>query len=278
MDDAPEIASKSHIEKMIDNRDYTVYINYGPTVRCLTSDHSSQTFSHDLRLLEIRAVLLSCIYYSARMAKDFNVQDMKSIVSEVNGLNLNHKESMKSECLNQLDLHLGKLKDLYTQLENNPPVPIPKSVFGSFFGSKLFSLANSKIMLTVVINLIELVQRIGSTIKDSVSSDDEWSNNMKVNVTELTNGFEKAIAYCQCVISKTINENDCSLKLEGRREVLETLTNLIDVSSVTIYKRNAKINVNNYFLSIVISDSKYLVCTFFYCNTLCKMFTKQGSF
>lgn len=233
MDDAPEIASKSHIEKMVDNRDHRVFVDYSPVKRCLSSEHSNQTFSHDLRLLEIRAVLLSCIYYSARMVKEFNVQDIKSIVSEVNGLNLNHKESVKSECLNQLDLHLGKLKDLYTQLENDPPVPIPKNVFGSFFGSKLFSLANSKTMLTVVINLVELVQKIGSSVKDSVCSDDEWSNSMKVNVTELANGFEKAITHCQCVVSKTIDENDSSLKLEGRKQVLEVLTNLIDVSSVT---------------------------------------------
>lgn len=237
MDDAPEIASKSHIEKMVNNRDYTVFINYNPAIRCLTSEHSSQTFSYDLRLLEIRAVLLSCIYYSAHLAKEYHIRDIKSIVSDFNGLNLNHKESVKSEYLNKLDLNLGKLKNFYTQLENNPPVPIPRNVFGSFFKSKLFSLANSKIMLNVVINLIELIQTIGSYMNDSVCLNDGWLKNMKANVTELTNGFEKAITYCQCVVSTTINVNDGGLKLEGRREALEILTNLIDVSSVIISKK-----------------------------------------
>lgn len=229
MDVAPYIASKSHLEKMINNRDYSVLINYSPPVRCLNSEHSNQIFSHDLRLLEIRAVLLSCIYYSAQIVKQFNAQDIKSVSSEVNGLS-SDDELFKSEYLEQLDLHLSSLKKLYKQLESDPPTPVPKNVFGSFFRSKLFSLEKSKIMLTIIINFIELIQIMGSTMKNSDSTDDKGANKMKINALDLANGFETAIDYCQTVISKTIIEEDSSLKLEGRKEVLEVLTNMIDVS------------------------------------------------
>lgn len=233
MNGVPEIASKSHLKKMINNRDYSVLINYCPPDRCLTSEHSNQTYSHDLRLLEIRAVILSCIYYSACMVKEFSAQDIKSVSCVENEHKLND-ELPRSEYLDELNLHLEKLKNLHTQLECNPPVPISKRIFGSFFGSKLFSLDKS--MLNIIINFIDLIQTMGSTIKNPVCIEDEWSNKMKDNATELTNGFEKTIAYCQCVISKTINDVDSSLKLEGRKEVLEILTNLIDVSNFSIKK------------------------------------------
>lgn len=230
MNDAPDIASKAHLEKMISNRDYSVLINYSPPARCFTSEHSKQTFSHDLRLLEIRAVILSCMHYSAYVVKEFSAQGIKSISSEANGVNSNDELS-KSEYLNQLNLHLEKLKNLYLQLESDPPTPIPKSVFGSFFGSKFFSLDKS--MLDIIIHFIELIQIMGSTKKMSCM-DDEWSNKMKDNVTKLTNGFEKSITYCQCIISKTVNEVDSNLKLEGRKKVLEVLSNLIDVSNINL--------------------------------------------
>lgn len=231
MNDAPEIASKAHLKKMINNRDYSVLINYAPPARCLTSEHSNQTFSHDLRLLEIRAVILSCIYYSACIVKELSGQDIKSVYPEENGLKSND-ELPRSEYIDQLNLHLEKLKNLYSELEYNPPVPISKIVFGSFFGSKLFSLDKS--MLNIIINFIELIQTMGSTIKNPVCIEEEWSSKMKDNEIELTNGFEKAITHCQCIISKTVNEVDSSLKLEGRKEVLEILTNLIDVSNFII--------------------------------------------
>jgi len=229
MNDVPEIASKSQLKKMINNRDYSVLINYNPPSRCLTKEHSNQIFSHDLRLLEIRAVLLSCIYYSARMIKQFSAQNMRS-TSEVNGLNPDD-ESLNSKNLDQLDFHLKSLKNLNTQLESDPPVPVPNNVFGSFFGSKLFGLNKCKSMLTIVINFIEIIHTIGSDVNNSVSTDDEWTTKMKIYANNLTIGFEKSISYCNYIISKTINDIDSSLKLEGRKEVLEILTNMIDVSS-----------------------------------------------
>lgn len=233
MNDVPEIASKSHLGKMVNNRDYSVLINYNPPTRCLTLEHSNQTFLHDLRLLEIRTVLLSCIYYSAHMVKQMGAQNIKSISSEVNGFN-HDEESLKLEYLDLLDLNLGNLKYLYTQLESDPPTSVPINVFGSFFGSKLFGLEKSKIMLTIIINFIELIKTMGSNVKNSACMD-EWTNKMKINATDLSNGFEKAIDFCQCIVSKTIDVNDPSLKLEGRKEVLEILTNMIEVSSITIY-------------------------------------------
>lgn len=227
MNDAPEIASKSHLEKMINNRDYSVLINYSPPTRRFTSEHSKQTFSHDLRLLEIRATLLSCIYYSTQMVKEFSIQDIKHSSS--------NDKSFKSKYLDQINFNLEKLKNVYTQLESDPPIPISKSIFGSCFSSKLFILNKSKIMLTIIINFIELIQLLGLTVQNSDVTDDELVMKIKVNAVELANGFEKAIAYCQCIISKTINEIDCSLKLEGRKEVLEIVTNMIDVSSIIIY-------------------------------------------
>jgi len=234
MNDVPEIASESHLKKMINNRDYSILVNYSPPTRCFASEHSNQTFSHDLRLLEIRSVLLCCIYYSALVVKEFNVKEIKSFSLEVNEHSFNKK--LKSVCLDQLNLYFEKLKDLYVRLESDPPAPIPKSVFGSFFGSKLFSLTKSNIMLTIVKNFIELLQIICSTVKTSVCTDDELIKHMKVKASELTNGFEKAINYCQCAISITTNEIDSSLKLEGRKEVLEILTNMIDVSDIIIHE------------------------------------------
>lgn len=233
MNDVPVIASKSHLGKMINNRDYTVLINYNPPTRCLTSEHSNQIFSHDLRLLEIRAVLLSCIYYSAHMVKQLSAHNIKSISSELNGLNHDEDKSLKLDYLDLLDLNLGNLKYLYTQLVNDPPTAVPIGVFGSFFGSKLFSLEKSKIMLTIIINFIEFLKTMGSNVKNPACMD-EWKNKMKVNVTDISNGFEKAIDYYQCIISKTINVSDSSLKLEGRKDVLEVLTNMIDVSSIVV--------------------------------------------
>jgi len=232
MNDVPEIASKSQLKKMINNRDYSVLINYNPPTRCLTTEHANQIFSHDLRLLEIRAVLLSCIYYSARMLKQFSAQNIRS-TSEVNELNPDddHLNSNDSE---QLDFYLKSLKNLNIQLESDPPVPVPNNVFGSFFGSKLFGLNKSKLMLTIVINFVELVRTIGSDVKNCVPTDDEWITKMKTNANDLTIAFEKSITNCKLVISKTINEVDSSLKLEGRKEVLEILTNMIDVSSVIV--------------------------------------------
>lgn len=236
MDEAPFIASKSHLKKMINNRDYSVLINYSPPGQCLNSEHSNQIFSHDLRLLEIRAVLLSCIYYSAHIVKQFSAQDIKSVPSEVNGLS-SDSEIAKSEYLNQLNLHLNSLKNLYEQLESDPPISVPKNVFGSFFKSKLFSLEKSKIMLTIIINFIELMQIMGSTMKNTDCTDDKSANKMKVITSDLANGFEKAIDYCLSIISKTIVEEDSNLKLEGRKEVLEVLTNMIDVSmTINIHK------------------------------------------
>lgn len=229
MDEVPFIASKSHLEKMINNRDYSVLLNYSPPEQCLNSEYSNKIFSHDLRLLEIRAVLLSCVYYSAHIVKQLSVQDIKSIPAEVNGLNADD-ESLKSEYLDQLDVHLKSLKNLYKQLESDPPTPVPINVFGSFYGSKLFGLEKCKIILTIIINFIELIQTMVSTVNNSDCTDDKWANKMKVNASELTNGFEKAISYCHCIISKTITEVDSSLKLEGRKEVLEVLTNMIEVS------------------------------------------------
>lgn len=236
MDEASIIASKTHLQKMINNRDYSVLINYSPPEQCLNSEHSNQIFSHDLRLLEIRAVLLSCIYYSAHIVKQFNAtQDIKSVSSEINGLSSDN-ELHKSEYLDQLDSHLTSLKKLYEQLESDPPTPVPKNVFGSFFRSKLFSLEKSKIMLTIIINFIELIQIMGSTMRNSNCTDDNWASKMKVITSELTSGFEKSIDHCQGIISKTIVEDDSSLKLEGRKEALEVLTNMIDVSmTITIY-------------------------------------------
>jgi len=233
MNDVPEIASKSQLKRMINNRDYSVLINYNPPTRCLTTEHANQIFSHDLRFLEIRAVLLSCIYYSARMLKQFSVQNVMA-TSEVNKLNPDDK-SLNSNDLEQLDFHLKSLINLNTQLENDPPVPVPNNVFGSFFGSKLFGLNKSKSMLTIAINFIELIQTIGSDVKNSVSMGDEWTVKMKANANELTIAFEKSITYCKLVISKTIDEIDSSLKLEGRKEVLEILTNMIDVSSIIVF-------------------------------------------
>lgn len=233
MNEIPEIASKSHLEKLINNRDYSVLINYNPPARCLNSEHSNQTFTHDLCLLEIRATLLSCIYYSAYMVKELSVQDNKCS-PEINGVNFEDKSS-KSEYLDKINLYLEKLKNIYTQLESDPPIPVSKSVFGSFFSSKLFVFNKSKIMLTIIINFIEFIQMLGSTVKNSVFTDDEIIYKIKTNATELTIGFEKSIAYCQCIISKTVNEIDSSLKLEGRKEVLEILTIMIDVSSLIIY-------------------------------------------
>jgi len=234
MNDVPEIASESHLKKMINNRDYSILVNYSPPTRCFSSEHSNQTFSHDLRLLEIRSVLLCCIYYSALVVKEFNVKEIKSLSLKVDENKFNKK--LKSVCLDQLNLYFGKLKDLYARLESDPPVPIPRSVFGSFFGSRLFSLTKSNIMLTIIKNCIELIQIISSTVKTPVCMDDELIKHMKMNASELTNGFERAIDYCQCVISKTINEIDSSLKLEGRKEVLEILTNMIDVSDIIIHE------------------------------------------
>jgi len=233
MNDVPEIASKSQLKKMINNRDYSVLINYNPPARCLTTEHANIIFSHDLRLLEIRAVLLSCIYYSARMLKQFSAQNIRS-TSEVNEPNPDD-EYLNSNDLEQLDFHLKSLKNLNTQLESDPPVPVPNNVFGSFFGSKIFGLDKSKSMLTIVINFVELIQTIGSDVKNSVPTDDEWTTKMKTNANDLTIAFEKSITYCKLVISKTINEIDSSLKLEGRKEVLEILTNMIDVSSIIVF-------------------------------------------
>lgn len=240
MSDVPEIASETHLKKMINNRDYSVLINYNSPSHSLSSENSNQTFSHDLRLLEIRAVLLSCIYYSAHRAKEFGIHGIKSVLSKVNGLNL-EDESIKSMYMDQLNIHLGKLKNLYRELESDPPIPISKSVFGSFFGSKIFGLVKSKTMLAIAINFIELIQAMSPNVKNSACTEDEWTNKLKINATELTNEFEKAIASCQCTISNTINERNSSLKLEGRREVLEILTNMIDVSYIVI---NNKININ----------------------------------
>lgn len=226
MTEVPVIASKSHLEKMINNRDYSVLINYNPPTRCLNSEHSKQTFSHDLSLLEIRATLLSCIYYSARMVKELSVHDIKCSFED---------KSSKSEYLDEINLHLEKLKNMYIQLESDPPIPVSKSVFGSFFSSKLFVFNKSK-MLSIIINFIELIQMLGSTVKNSVFTDDEIINKIKMNAAELTIGFEKSLAYCECIISKTINEIDSSRKLEGRKEVLEILTNMIDVSNIVYYK------------------------------------------
>jgi len=232
MNDVPEIASKSQLKKMINNRDYSIIINYNPPTRCLTTEHANQIFSHDLRLLEIRAVLLSCIYYSARMLKQFSAQNIIP-TSEVDKLNP-VDESLNSNDLEQLDFHLKSLINLNTQLESDPPVPVPNNVFGSYFGSKLFGLNKSKSMLTIAINFIELIQTIRSDVKNAVSTDDEWTIKMKANANEITIAFEKSITYCKLVISKTINEIDSSLKLEGRKEVLEILTNMIDVSSIIV--------------------------------------------
>lgn len=233
MNDVPEIASKSQLKKMINNRDYSVLINYNPPARCLTTEHANQIFAHDLRLLEIRAVLLSCVYYSARMLKQFSAQNIRS-TSEVNELNPGD-EYLNSDDLEQLDFHLKSLKNLNIQLESDPPVPVPNNVFGSFFGSKLFGLDKSKSMLTIVINFIELIKAIGSDVKNSISTDNEWTTKMKTNANDLTIAFEKSITYCKLVISKTVNEIDSSLKLEGRKEVLEILTNMIDVSSIIVF-------------------------------------------
>lgn len=246
MSDVPEIASESHLKKMINNRDYSVLVNYSPPTRCFGSEHLKQTFSHDLRLLEIRSVLLSCIHYIALVIKEFSAQNIKYISHEINGLNSNNE--FKLEYLDQLNVHFTKLKDLYTQLKNDPPIPIPKSVFGSFFGSRLFSLSKSNIMLIIIKDFIELVQQImHSTVKTSVGTDDELIKNMKVIAADLTNGFKKAVDYCQCAVSKTINEIDSSLKLEGRKEVLEILTNMIDVSDNTIYEIYKEITLYYYF-------------------------------
>ncbi|XP_026815755.1 N-alpha-acetyltransferase 25, NatB auxiliary subunit-like [Rhopalosiphum maidis] len=254
MNDVPEIASKSQLKKMINNRDYSVLINYNPPTRCLTTEHSNQIFSHDLRLLEIRAVLLSCIYYSARMIKQFSTQHFKT-PSEVNGLNTDD-ESLNSNDFDQLNFHLKTLKTLNTQLESDPPVPVPNNVFGSFFGSKLFGLDKSKTMLTIVINFIEFIQIIGSDVKTSVSTDDEWTAKMKTNANELTIAFDKSISYCKFVISKTINEIDSSLKLEGRKEVLEVLTNMIDTLNTScIFLSLATYFIKSYQNKIV-SDPK----------------------
>lgn len=228
MNGVPEIASQSHLKKMINNRDYSILINYSPQAQCFTSEYSNQTFSHDLRLLEIRAVLLSCIYYCAR------------IVKELGGLNSDN-ETLKTEDLDQLNLHLEKLKYLYTQLESDPSTPVPIRVFGSFFGSKLFGLGKSKIMLTIFINFIELIQTMITTVNNPACMNDESINKMKVNTTELINGFEKAAVHYECIISKTIIEIDSSQKLEGRREVLETLSNMIYVSGINQYYINSVI-------------------------------------
>lgn len=233
MNDVPEIASKSQLKKMINNRDYSVLINYNPPTRCLTTEHANQIFAHDLRLLEIRAVLLSCVFYSARMLKQFSTRNIRS-TSEVNELNPGD-EYLNSDDLEQLDFHLKSLKNLNIQLESDPPVPVPNNVFGSFFGSKLFGLDKSKSMLTIVINFIELIKAIGSDVKNSISTDNEWTTKMKTNANDLTITFEKSITYCKLVISKTVNEIDSSLKLEGRKEVLEILTNMIDVSSIFVF-------------------------------------------
>lgn len=231
MNDVPEIASKTHLEKLISNRDYSVLIDYNPATRILTSEYSKQIFSHDLRFLEIRAVLLSCIYYSARIVKDFSIHDVKSNSSEVNGFYSDNVSLM----LNELNLNLENLKNLYVQLEKDPPAPVPKTVFGSFFGSPLFGLVRSKSMLTIIINFVELIQlMVSSENKNSECSSDEWMNKMKLNATELSNQFENIIAFCQCVVSKTTNVVDSSQKLEGRKEVLEILTNMIDVSFINI--------------------------------------------
>lgn len=228
MNDVPEIASKSHLKKMINNRDYSILINYSPQAQCFTSEYSNQTFSQDLRLLEIRAVLLSCIYYSAR------------IVKELNGLNSDN-ETLKTEDLDQLNLHLESLKNLYSNLESDSSTPVPISVFGSFFGSKLFGLRKSKTMLTIFINFIELIQTMITTVNNPGCMNEESMNKMKVNTTELINGFEKAATHYESIISKTIIEIDSSQKLEGRKEVLETLSNMIYVSSFNLYNINCAI-------------------------------------
>lgn len=235
MNDVPEIASKSQLEKMTNNRDYSVLINYNPPTRCLNTEYSNQIFTHDLRLLEIRAVILSCIYYSAKIIKQSSAQNIKTTSSETNGLNPEDK-SLNSDDLDQLDVHLESLKNLNTQLESDPPVPVPINVFGSFFGSKLFGLNKSKTMLIIVINFVELIKSIGSAEKDSVSTNEEWTAKMKIYANELTIGFEKLVNYCKCVTSKTINEIDSNLKLEGRKEVLEILTNMIDVSKLKFFR------------------------------------------
>lgn len=269
----PEIASKSHLEKMINNRDYSVLINYNHPTRVLTPEHTKKIFNQDLRLLEIRAVLLSCIYYSACMVKDFDMEDIKPLSSEVNGLSLND-ESLKMDHLN---LHLIKLKNLRVELENDPPTPVPKNVFGSYFGSKLIGLENCKIMLTVCINFIELIQITASSVqKSSDSSSDEWMNKMKVNATDLTNEFEKAVIFCQSTISKTTNETDTSLKLEGRKYILEVLTNMIDVSYIKYYLfKLLKSKIIN--LNLLFTDVKCFLYTSFICNIFYKTFTKQGN-
>lgn len=235
MNDVPEIASESHLKKMISNRDYSILINFNSSIRSLSSDNSNQIFLHDLRLLEIRAVLLSCIYYSAQRAKEFGTCSIQSVLSELNGLNI-EDESPNPIYMNQLNLHLEKLKNLYGELDSNPPIPISKSVFGSFFGSKISGLVKSKTMLTIAINFVELIQAMNPNVKNLACTEDDRTNKMRMYTTELINEFEKAVASCQCTISKTIDEIDSSLKLEGRKEVLEILTNMIDVSN--IFKKN----------------------------------------
>ncbi|XP_003240397.1 N-alpha-acetyltransferase 25, NatB auxiliary subunit [Acyrthosiphon pisum] len=254
MNDVPEIASKSQLKKMINNRDYSVLINYNPPTRCLTTEHANQIFSHDLRLLEIRAVLLSCIYYSARMLKQFSTQNIRS-TSEVNELNPDD-ENLNSDDLEQLDFHLKSLKNLNIQLESDPPVPVPNNVFGSFFGSKLFGLDKSKPMLTIVINFVELIQTIGSDVKNCVPTDDEWTTKMKTNANDLTIAFEKSITDCKLVISKTINELDSSLKLEGRKEVLEILTNMIDSLNISCVFLSLATYFIKSFQTRIVSDPK----------------------
>jgi len=273
MNDVPEIASKSHLKKLISNRDYSVLINYSPPTRVLTSEYSKQIFSHDLRFLEIRGVLLSCIYISARIVKDFNVHDVKSVSSEVNGLRSNDGSLM----LDELDSYLKSLKNLFVELENDPPAPVPKTVFGSFFGSQLLGLMRSKNIFAIIINFIELIQiMVSSENKNSKFTSDEWMNKMKVNVTELANKFEKIIDFCQCIISKTTNEVDSSLKLEGRKEVLEILTNMIDVSFINIIKNHDQFKFNK--IVMLFSDVEYFMCISFFCNILYKKSTKPSSF
>ncbi|XP_050434453.1 N-alpha-acetyltransferase 25, NatB auxiliary subunit [Adelges cooleyi] len=255
MHDVTEISTKSHLEKMINNRDYSVLINYNPPTRCLTADHSMQIFAHDLCLLEIRSTILSCFYHCANAIKEYETKDFHINPTELNGLSLNNN-AHKSEHLEQLDLHLEKLKLLIAKLEKDPPISVPKNVFGSFFDSKLFCYERCKITMTIAISFIELVRTIGMTVKNINSSDSEWVNKLKTDTVSLNNEFEKAIGCCQCVTAKTLNELDPDIKLEGRKEVLEVLSVMVELINISCVLTSLVILLTKGMQNRVVTDQK----------------------
>ncbi|XP_050544886.1 N-alpha-acetyltransferase 25, NatB auxiliary subunit isoform X2 [Daktulosphaira vitifoliae] len=253
MEEIIEYSNKFHFEKMINNRDYSVLVNYNPPSRCLSTKYSSQIFTHDLRFMEIRIALLCCFYYCARLIKEYKEHDLK-LSSGANDHNLQY-DIQNSKHLIKLDIHLKNLKEINFNLDISPSIPVPKNVFGSFFESKLIIFEKLKCSLSVVIKFIELIHSI-AIVEINNSLENQLSIKLKNDVTNLNNQYELAINNCQCIIDKTINEVDPNMKLEGRKEVLEVLCVMIDMTNCSCVLTSMAIHLMNNLQNRVILDPK----------------------